>query len=152
MPAFRRRMSRRCVWRCRNRLSISTTPGTASAAPAVTISTPRRANSPCRARWIGSPAGAEESPRMSIDHVSVGVTNMRRSKAFYDAALAPLGMAPVYPVEIGGQLVGVGYGTPEKPSFWIQLPINGQPASMGNGVHIAFRAATREAVDAFFLA
>ncbi len=89
---------------------------------------------------------------MSIDHVSVGVTNMKRSKAFYDAALAPLGMAPVYPVEINGQLVGVGYGVPNKPSFWIQLPINGQAASMGNGVHIAFRAEKREAVDAFFLA
>ncbi len=61
-------------------------------------------------------------------------------------------MEPVYPVEFGGQLVGVGYGVPNKPSFWIQLPINGQAASMGNGVHIAFRAETREAVDAFFLA
>ena len=89
---------------------------------------------------------------MAIDHVSVGVTSMKRSKAFYDAVLAPLGMAPVYPVEIQGQLVGVGYGVANKPSFWIQLPINGQQASMGNGVHIAFRADKREAVDAFFLA
>jgi catechol 2,3-dioxygenase-like lactoylglutathione lyase family enzyme len=88
---------------------------------------------------------------MAIDHVSVGVTNMKRSKAFYDAALAPLGMTPVMPVEIRGPLVGVGYG--EKfPSFWIQLPINGQAASMGNGVHIAFNAKTREGVDAFYLA
>jgi len=88
---------------------------------------------------------------MAIDHVSVGVTNIKRSKAFYDAVLAPLGMTPVMPVEINGQLVGVGYGE-KSPSFWIQLPINGQAASMGNGVHIAFTAATREAVDAFFLA
>lgn len=89
---------------------------------------------------------------MGIDHVSVGVTNIKRSKAFYDAALAPLDMEPIYPVEFGGQLVGVGYGKPGKPNFWIQLPINGQSASMGNGVHIAFHAKTREAVDAFFLA
>ena len=90
---------------------------------------------------------------MAIDHVSVGVTNMKRAKAFYDAALAPLGMSAVYPVEIQGRLVGVGYGSePNKPNFWIQLPINGQPASMGNGVHLAFRAETRAAVDAFFLA
>lgn len=88
---------------------------------------------------------------MAIDHVSVGVTNMRRSKAFYDAALAPLGMNPIMPVEISGQLVGVGYGA-GAPSFWIQLPINGQPASMGNGVHVAFAAKTRAEVDAFFLA
>jgi catechol 2,3-dioxygenase-like lactoylglutathione lyase family enzyme len=77
---------------------------------------------------------------------------MKRSKAFYDAALEPLGMKPIYPVEFGGQLVGVGYGEDRQPTFWIQLPINGQPASMGNGVHIAFRATTRAQVDAFFLA
>ncbi|MDX2238649.1 MAG: VOC family protein [Hyphomonadaceae bacterium] len=88
---------------------------------------------------------------MAIDHVSVGVTNMARSKAFYDAALAPLGMRPIMPVEINGKLVGVGYGE-TFPSFWIQLPINGQPASMGNGVHIAFTAPSRAAVDAFYLA
>lgn len=89
---------------------------------------------------------------MAIDHVSVGVSNAKRAKAFYDAALAPLGMAPVYPVEISGQLVGVGYGAENKPSFWIQLPLNAQPASMGNGVHVAFRAETRAGVDGFFLA
>jgi catechol 2,3-dioxygenase-like lactoylglutathione lyase family enzyme len=89
---------------------------------------------------------------MSIDHVSVGVTNMKRSKAFYDAVLAPLGIASVMPVEIGGQLVGVGYGVTGKPSFWVQLPINGQPASMGNGVHIAFAAKDRASVDAFYIA
>jgi len=89
---------------------------------------------------------------MAIDHVSVGVTNMKRAKAFYDAVLAPLGMKPIYPVEIRGQLLGVGYGEAQQPTFWIQLPINGQPASMGNGVHIAFRAASRAQVDAFFLA
>ena len=89
---------------------------------------------------------------MSIDHVSIGVTNMRRAKAFYDAALALLGMEPVMPVEFGGELVGVGYGQANRPSFWIQLPANGQPPSAGNGVHIAFRAETRADVDAFFLA
>lgn len=87
-----------------------------------------------------------------IDHVSIGVTNMMRAKAFYDAVLAPLGMTPVMPVEIGGRLVGVGYGTPQRPWFWIQLPINGQPASFGNGMHIAFTAETRAAVDGFYLA
>jgi catechol 2,3-dioxygenase-like lactoylglutathione lyase family enzyme len=75
---------------------------------------------------------------MALDHVSIGVTNVERAKAFYDAVLAPLHMAPVMPVEIAGRLVGVGYGETGKPSFWIQLPSNGQPASMGNGVHVAY--------------
>lgn len=89
---------------------------------------------------------------MALDHISVGVSNMQRSKAFYDAALAPLGMKPIYPVEINGKLVGVGYGTDDNATFWIQLPLNGQPATQGNGVHIAFRAAKRSGVDDFFLA
>jgi catechol 2,3-dioxygenase-like lactoylglutathione lyase family enzyme len=89
---------------------------------------------------------------MTIDHVSVGVADLVRSKPFYDAALAPLGMAPVWPVEVRGQLVGLGYGTPNKPAFWIQTPINGEPAGAGNGAHVAFTAPTRAAVDAFYRA
>ncbi len=90
---------------------------------------------------------------MSIDHVSIGVTNIKHAKTFYDAVLAPLGITPVMPVNAGGQLVGVGYGDdPHKPTFWIQFPVNGQPASMGNGVHICFAASTRAAVDDFYLA
>lgn len=86
---------------------------------------------------------------MPIDHVSVGVADANRAKSFYDAALAPLGMAPIYPVEHQGRLLGVGYGEAKKPSFWIQLPLDGKGASQGNGVHIAFTAPTRAAVDAF---
>lgn len=89
---------------------------------------------------------------MALDHVSVGVANMKRAKAFYDAALAPLGLTAIMPVEIKGQLVGVGYGADNKPEFWVQLPINGQPASQGNGFHLAFTAPSRAAVDAFYLA
>jgi len=90
---------------------------------------------------------------MSLDHISIGVTNMTRAKAFYDAVLGPLAMSAVMPVSVGANLVGVGYGdNPAHPVFWIGLPINGQQATMGNGVHIAFRAATRESVDAFYLA
>lgn len=88
---------------------------------------------------------------MALDHVSVGVKNMAQSRRFYDAALEPLGMRGVMPVEINGALVGVGYGV-QAPEFWIQFPINAQPATMGNGVHIAFTAPSRAAVDAFYLA
>jgi catechol 2,3-dioxygenase-like lactoylglutathione lyase family enzyme len=88
-----------------------------------------------------------------LDHISIGVTNARRSKAFYDAVLAPLGATPVMPLEINGELVGVGYGGPDgHPTFWIQLPLDRKPATHGNGTHIAFRAPSREAVDAFYLA
>lgn len=88
---------------------------------------------------------------MALDHVSVGVADIARAKRFYDSALAPLGLSPLMPVEINGQLLGVGYGE-RAPVFWIQYPINRQPATTGNGVHIAFTAPNRAAVDAFYLA
>ncbi|MGE3301485.1 MAG: VOC family protein [Hyphomonadaceae bacterium] len=89
---------------------------------------------------------------MPLDHVSIGVTDVRRARRFYDAVLAPLGWKPVMPVEVKGTLLGVGYGEAAQPVFWIQLPANERPASAGNGVHVAFNAATREQVDAFYLA
>lgn len=89
---------------------------------------------------------------MPLDHVSVGCTNIKRAKAFYDAVLAPIGFKPIMPVEVGGQLVAVGYGDASHPTFWVQTPFNRQSASAGNGVHFAFRAETRSAVDAFYLA
>ena len=92
---------------------------------------------------------------MAIDHVSLGVNDMAKAKAFYDAVLAPLGLAPVMPIEVSGAVVSVGYGDLNAggaPTFWIQLPVNRQPASLGNGVHVAFAAKTRAAVDAFYLA
>jgi catechol 2,3-dioxygenase-like lactoylglutathione lyase family enzyme len=89
---------------------------------------------------------------MAIDHVSVGVKDVARAKRLYDAILAPLGMRPIFPLEINGKLVGVGYGEGQQPVFWIGLPINHQPSSAGNGVHVAFSAPSRAAVDAFYLA
>lgn len=90
---------------------------------------------------------------MSLDHVSIGVTSLKRSQTFYDAVLGPLGMRGVMPVTVAGNLVAVGYGNdPNHPTFWIGLPFDGQQATMGNGVHIAFHAKSREDVDAFYLA
>jgi catechol 2,3-dioxygenase-like lactoylglutathione lyase family enzyme len=89
---------------------------------------------------------------MPLDHISIGVDNVKKAKAFYDAALAPLGWKAVMPVEIQGALIGVGYGDTGHPQFWIQAPLNRQKASVGNGAHIAFNAATRAAVDEFYLA
>lgn len=91
---------------------------------------------------------------MTLHHVSLGVTNMARSKAFYDAALKALGVVPLHVAEAAGVgVASVGYGVPGgAPSFWIGVPINRKPATAGNGAHVAFAAATREAVDAFYLA
>ncbi len=89
---------------------------------------------------------------MPIDHVSVGCKDVKKARAFYDPVLATIGYQPVMPLEIQGELLAIGYGDAGQPSFWVQLPFDRNPATMGNGVHIAFTAATRAAVDAFYLA
>jgi catechol 2,3-dioxygenase-like lactoylglutathione lyase family enzyme len=78
-----------------------------------------------------------------LDHVTIGVTDIARAIAFYDLALAPLGVTRLY---AEGKTFA-GYGTGEKAFFWIGLK-----AEQKNGVHIAFAAANRAAVDAFHAA
>jgi catechol 2,3-dioxygenase-like lactoylglutathione lyase family enzyme len=85
-----------------------------------------------------------------IDHVSLGVTDLERSKAFYDAVLQPLGINRQY--EIDGAAVAYG-ASPNAFDFWIGRPLDaGRKAQAGGGTHVAFSAPNRKAVDAFFAA
>ena len=81
-----------------------------------------------------------------FDHIGFSVADLARSRAFYVAALAPLGYGPVMDVtrEQTGGYEGTGFGPPGRPQFWIG---NGEPG--GAAVHVAFAAADRAAVDAF---
>ena len=79
-----------------------------------------------------------------LHHVSVGVTDVERAAKFYDAVLGTLGYKRVMEY----LPYAIAYGD-TGPSFWIQLPHNQQPSSVGNGAHIGFSARTRLAVDAF---
>ena len=77
-----------------------------------------------------------------LDHLGIQCSDLEASKVFYDAVLAPLGVKRV--MDFG---VAVGYGTPEKPDFWIGV------FDLGDGFresHIAFSAPSRAAVRAFF--
>ena len=85
-----------------------------------------------------------------IDHVGFAVTNLDASRAFYEAALAPLGVALLMTVtpeqtEAGG--TAIGFGKDGKPFFWV-----GDNERVGEGTHVAFVADTREQVDAFYRA
>lgn len=88
---------------------------------------------------------------MQISHVGIPVADIARSKAFYDLALAPLGMKVIMTVgpdktESGG--TAIGYASGEKDdSFWI-----GDNETVGKGIHIAFAAETRDQVEAFYAA
>ncbi|HSV46981.1 MAG TPA: VOC family protein [Ramlibacter sp.] len=78
-----------------------------------------------------------------LSHVSLGTNDYPRAKAFYDAVLATLRIPCL--MDFPG---GAGYGR-TFPEFWIQSPHDGGKASVGNGVHICFLAASIEEVQAF---
>lgn len=78
-----------------------------------------------------------------ISHVSVPVHDLAAARRFYDAVLGTLGYAVV--MDAGAH--GLAYGT-SFPEFWIGHALEGA-GSPGNGVHIAFLAPNRAAVDRF---
>ena len=80
-----------------------------------------------------------EGERM-IDHVSLQVSDVPRSTAFYEAVLAPLEIRAGY-----RDGAAVGFFGPEPGSFWFGP---GQRAE-DRELHIAFRTRSRNEVDAF---
>jgi catechol 2,3-dioxygenase-like lactoylglutathione lyase family enzyme len=77
-----------------------------------------------------------------LDHVSVSVSDFNASRAFYDGALAPLGIK----VLMGGEGFA-GYGD-THPFFWI----GGRGETPSMGTHVAFACDSRALVDAFYKA
>ncbi|WP_332658875.1 VOC family protein [Brevundimonas sp.] len=77
-----------------------------------------------------------------IDHLALDVTDIDRSRAFYAAALAPLGFR-VMAEEKDGEATVVMFGV-EAPEFVIA-----DKDRPGEANHVAFRAASRVQVDAF---
>jgi catechol 2,3-dioxygenase-like lactoylglutathione lyase family enzyme len=78
-----------------------------------------------------------------LDHVGFQCTDLAASAAFYDAALAPLGGRRLMDFQ-----VAIGYGT-DHADFWLGELTEGEGFRES---HIAFVAADRAAVDAFFAA
>ncbi|MFV8783391.1 VOC family protein [Microbulbifer sp. SA54] len=77
-----------------------------------------------------------------LDHIGLIVHDYQRSKAFYQAALAPLGYELVMEM---AEWAGFGWG--DKPDLLIKGGSSTKPA-----VHIAFRAEDRETVHTFYKA
>jgi len=76
-----------------------------------------------------------------FDHVIIDVSDLEASRAFYERALAPLGISVVMEFE-GRTAFGPASG---RPQFW--LVSRGTPAA--TGVHVAVTAPDHEAVDEF---
>jgi len=81
-----------------------------------------------------------------FDHISIGVHDLARTRRFYDAALAPLGVTLKFQREDM-----LGYGSDEI-RFWIAPAKRPVPADLESGLHFCFAAPTRESVDAFHAA
>lgn len=85
-----------------------------------------------------------------LDHIGLAVADIARSRAFYEQALAPLGHAVVAVIPQEQNASGgtaVMFGVNGEPEFVIAD--NERP---GEGNHVAFRADSRGAVDAFHAA
>ena len=76
-----------------------------------------------------------------LDHVTIGISDIERSKAFYDAALRSLGISRLDAE--GAEFAG--YGIHPKAFFWI-----GRRGTPQTGAHIAFTANDRATVDRFY--
>jgi catechol 2,3-dioxygenase-like lactoylglutathione lyase family enzyme len=81
-----------------------------------------------------------------IDHVSIAVRDMAAATRFYKAVLAPLGYTRL---ETRPATVGFGKTYAE---FWLNLREDRMPSAPENGAHVALRARSTEAVDAFHAA
>jgi catechol 2,3-dioxygenase-like lactoylglutathione lyase family enzyme len=85
-----------------------------------------------------------------FSHVILGVNDLEASKQFYDALLGALGIKPgIY--NHNGVVGRYFYRTPTG-SFGITKPLNGEPATHGNGGTIGFNTASPEQADAFHAA
>jgi catechol 2,3-dioxygenase-like lactoylglutathione lyase family enzyme len=84
-----------------------------------------------------------------LDHIGFPVSDLARAAAFYDKALAPLGITRLMEVtvEMSGAEAHIGYGIPDSPFFWIS-----SGGTLGGRLHVAFAAWNRGLVDAFHAA
>jgi len=81
-----------------------------------------------------------------LNHVSIGVRDIARTKRFYDAALKPLGYKC-----LSEQPGSLGYGS-DAVVFWISESERPVAADAKSGLHFSFDAPTRKSVDAFHAA
>ena len=77
-----------------------------------------------------------------FSHIMVGVSDLERSKKFYDALLGALGVAPG--VANKNRFFWRGSGG----TFAVSTPINGEPACVGNGSTFGFTAQSEEQANA----
>ncbi|HWL71050.1 MAG TPA: VOC family protein [Geminicoccus sp.] len=90
-----------------------------------------------------------------LDHLSIRVADLARSRRMYDACLPALGYHAVVTIDDAPDFKGVGYGgDSHEPGFWIGAstdPADPPPVPI-DGMHVAFGAKDRPSVDAWYRA
>src|SRR5690606_29535486 len=90
-----------------------------------------------------NPHAPSRVTRSMFSHVSLGTNDAARAASFYDPVLAVLGIGKGKrrgeSVDYSAAMIG----------FSLEQPVDGEPASVGNGAHVAFIAESRAAVDEF---
>jgi catechol 2,3-dioxygenase-like lactoylglutathione lyase family enzyme len=80
--------------------------------------------------------------RATIDHVTIGVSDLARSRKFYERALAPLGILDTLTTDALPN--EVEFGSEEEWAFAISTDY-----PVGAPIHVAFGASSIEQVQAF---
>ncbi|MBK7947360.1 MAG: VOC family protein [Deltaproteobacteria bacterium] len=82
-----------------------------------------------------------------ISYVTIGVNDVAKAKVFYDAVLGALGHRRVYETETWlGYTDALGN---YMPRIWVCNPIDGNPATVGNGSMVGLHAKSPAEVDRF---
>jgi catechol 2,3-dioxygenase-like lactoylglutathione lyase family enzyme len=77
-------------------------------------------------------------------HVTVGTNDLETARQFYDSVLGTIGLKRLADLGDGGSIWGEA-----DPEFFVLKPANGQPATIGNGGTVSFRAPNRATVHSF---
>jgi catechol 2,3-dioxygenase-like lactoylglutathione lyase family enzyme len=90
-------------------------------------------------------------------YVSLGTNDLARAAKFYDATMDALGLTRCDVSDESDWESWIGWGTYEphgqkELALWVCQPFNGQPATVGNGTMVAFRASSWKQVQAFHAA
>ena len=83
-----------------------------------------------------------------LDFVMVGSNDYKKSSEFYDAILEPLKLKKIVTTE---KYIGYAHSSePDKAQLYVTDPVNGEPATFGNGTQITLLAESKEAVEKFY--
>lgn len=81
-----------------------------------------------------------------FDHVSIGVSDIKRAGRFYDAVLKPLDVT-----RLSDGDTALGYGE-KSAGLWVLAVDKPVKADADSGLHFCLQAKSRAAVDAFHAA